>query len=299
MPPAPILPPELQREILESAALLSTTSIPKLLLIAKRVKIWLEPLLYQVVVFRDPLPGHVCFTFQQLLAAIRSKPAYFAPDHVHHLYIDYGIFVQTDIEPLLAACTGVHNLVLINNDNSPRPWLLPRLSAMPLQRLSVNLTNLFAPAPVDFTHPLFAHITHLDLLYDVQGTWADWAGLTSMPRLTHLSFDPVLSIRMRATHRTMAPSILRGVLEHCPALRVLVLLWSPVQDSAMELDSEIVADLDLYALAQDQRLVIMQLASSYTHDWQTGARGGDDYWRRAEALVGLPPEVRSEIMYRS
>ncbi|KAJ6600253.1 hypothetical protein DFH09DRAFT_1127898 [Mycena vulgaris] len=294
MPPAPILPPELQREILEFAALSSTKSIPKLLLVGHQVKTWLEPLLYRVVVFRDSLSGHVCFSVDQFLAGMRSKPRTFAHQHVHHLFVSYGIvaLLHKELETLLSICTGVHNLVLINDDTHPRPWLAPRLSAMLLQRLCINLANLFAPAPIDFSHPLFAQITHLDLLDDAHGAWVDYAGLAGLPRLTHLSFDLSLATR---THTMLATSIVQGVVVHCPALCVLVLLWSAALREAIQHDPEAVGEI--VALAQDGRVVMTLLPLTYAQDWQSGARGGEDYWTRAEGLVGHSAEIRSDLFH--
>ncbi|KAJ7488899.1 hypothetical protein FB451DRAFT_1223213 [Mycena latifolia] len=124
MSSAPILPVELQREILDLAVQSSTKCIPKLRLVAHWVNAWLESLLYRVVVFRDPLPGHVCFAVDQLLASFRSKPPSFAQEHVHHLFVNLETLRHPDVGALLDACTGVQNLVLIN-DLERRPWLLP------------------------------------------------------------------------------------------------------------------------------------------------------------------------------
>ncbi|KAJ6550049.1 hypothetical protein B0H19DRAFT_1160293 [Mycena capillaripes] len=44
-----ILPPELERLIFEIAALESPKSMPALILVARRVQIWIEPLLYGVL----------------------------------------------------------------------------------------------------------------------------------------------------------------------------------------------------------------------------------------------------------
>ncbi|KAJ7095067.1 hypothetical protein C8R44DRAFT_813875 [Mycena epipterygia] len=46
---APRLPPELERLVFESAALSHATDIPNLILVAWRIKNWVEPLLYRAV----------------------------------------------------------------------------------------------------------------------------------------------------------------------------------------------------------------------------------------------------------
>ncbi|KAJ7707206.1 hypothetical protein B0H14DRAFT_3525767 [Mycena olivaceomarginata] len=49
---------ELERKILSSLHDARTKSIPTLLLVARRVKMWLELILYSVVVFSDPIDGY-------------------------------------------------------------------------------------------------------------------------------------------------------------------------------------------------------------------------------------------------
>ncbi|KAJ7366857.1 hypothetical protein DFH08DRAFT_929594 [Mycena albidolilacea] len=174
----PIFPPELEREISEIAARSSTKIIPRLLLVARRVKTWLEPLLYPVIVFRDPLPGHISFPLDGLLATLRFKPLDFAQTHIRHLFLPRRILErQDDLVPLLTMCSGVHDLAFMNMPllRHPSPFPLPLLAKMPLTRLCINAENLFSPHPVDFTHALFAQITHLDLLDEVLALmWSPW-----------------------------------------------------------------------------------------------------------------------------
>ncbi|KAJ7629850.1 hypothetical protein B0H17DRAFT_1091096 [Mycena rosella] len=72
----PALPPELERQIFEICALFRPVSIPKLMLVAWRVKQWIEPILYRTVVIgalesatRDT--EFPVFTFDILQASIR------------------------------------------------------------------------------------------------------------------------------------------------------------------------------------------------------------------------------------
>ncbi|KAJ7847805.1 hypothetical protein B0H14DRAFT_3453508 [Mycena olivaceomarginata] len=66
------LPVELERKIFEIAAQSNSMFIPTLLLVAHRVKTWLEPMLYSVVVFSDPIDGHVRFDPVRFGSAIQS-----------------------------------------------------------------------------------------------------------------------------------------------------------------------------------------------------------------------------------
>jgi hypothetical protein len=282
----PIFPPELEREIFEIAVQSSTKIIPPLLLVARRVKTWLEPLLYPVIVFRDPLPGHISFSLDGLLAVLRLKPLDFAQTHIRHLFLPRRISErQDDLVPLLTMCSGVHDLVFMNTPllRHPSPFLLPLLAKMPLTRLCINAENLFSPHPVDFTHALFAQITHLDLLDEVHGRWdTRWAGLARIPHLTHLAFD------LSPSRTSNWEDVLHAALAHCSALQVLALMWSPWLRDEMRHNRD-----EIRTLAQrDPRFVIV-LLTSHTHDWETGARGGIDSWNRAEELVGQSVETRS------
>ncbi|KAJ6481924.1 hypothetical protein C8R45DRAFT_314872 [Mycena sanguinolenta] len=132
MNPEPRLPAELDRQIFELAGTSQSKSIPTLFLIAHRVKIWLEPVLYDVVVFSDPLPGHVCFDLVRLSAAVQS-PA--ISQCVKNLCVTR--LAESSLRHLLrilARCSSVQNLVLVGNHSG----LLPSLSAMPLRRLSAD-----------------------------------------------------------------------------------------------------------------------------------------------------------------
>ncbi|KAF7346316.1 hypothetical protein MSAN_01859200 [Mycena sanguinolenta] len=283
-----VFPLELEREIFEIVARSSTKLIPPLLRVARRVKVWIEPLLYPVIVFCDPLPGHVSFSFPGLLDTLSSQPPGFAAEHIRHLFLPYTVLErETRVARLLAICSGVQDLVLMNTP-MPRdlgPFRLGLLAKMPLTRLCVSAKNLFAPGPVDFTHALFAHVTHLDLLDEVRGSWdTRWAGLALIPRLTHLAFE----ISMSGSWGW--ENVIYGALKHCPKLQVLALMWSPwLRDTMRQNQYE---DKIGRLADSDPRFVIV-LQASYTHDWEAGARGGIDAWSRAEQLVGQSAAARS------
>ncbi|KAJ6571127.1 hypothetical protein B0H19DRAFT_1255125 [Mycena capillaripes] len=106
------LPRELERMIFEIAALLHPTCILPLMLVAARVKQWVEPFLYRVVLINSP-PGqqvlgfHNCSTaiFTQ---AIQKKPPAFFRDSVKSLFPEmYASFA--DVGPILAACGDIAN----------------------------------------------------------------------------------------------------------------------------------------------------------------------------------------------
>ncbi|KAJ7784758.1 hypothetical protein B0H16DRAFT_1682050 [Mycena metata] len=184
----PRLPLELEREVFEMAAS-SLGNIFNLILVASRVKEWsvyaqspniqggnapanrIEPLLYRVVVRvynrNDGLPR---FTpFETLVHKIGSKPPVFWSKSVKSLAF-YGIEEQDPVEQILTACTGLVRLCTA----SPRSRFLPALKNFPaLRHLCIEIEALFGGLSfVDFAHPAFHNITHLELL-DVPRASAD------------------------------------------------------------------------------------------------------------------------------
>ncbi|KAJ7873186.1 hypothetical protein B0H13DRAFT_2058825 [Mycena leptocephala] len=268
------LPTELEREIFEIAAFFSPDSMPVLLLVARRVKIWIEPLLYRILTIYDPslvipsvlTPNRV---FRYSIAGFHRlmdrKPTSFFHDYVRHIQL--FILDAEEVTKILSVCDATINLALYE-----LPALLPPLSSLPLQRLSIWAEKLFLGTTVrDFSHPLFSQITHLFLLdSDRGGDWGTWSTLAQIPRLTHLSF---YSSRM-------ANSVCRGALEHCKALEVLA-IWCANQT---KLETNIPRRAEL---AYDVRfvMVVVEGVEEFLADWESGAQGGEDYWVRAEALV--------------
>ncbi|KAJ7321878.1 hypothetical protein DFH08DRAFT_941795 [Mycena albidolilacea] len=186
------LPAELEHKIFELAAHAHSKSIPTLLLVARRVKIWLEPILYSMVVFCDLIDGHVCFEPVQFSSVIQSQEI---SEHVRRLFASHELGPHLDL--VLASCSAVQNLAL---DSSLWPDHLLFLSTMPLRRLSTAIANAF-PA-----------ITLMDRLEDA--LWEKWKGLALIPNLTHLAFLMQKSL-----------AIFQGALDACPALQVLVYLY--------------------------------------------------------------------------
>ncbi|KAJ7662200.1 hypothetical protein DFH06DRAFT_1191770 [Mycena polygramma] len=258
----PRLPVELERDVFELAARAHSTSIPTFMLVAHRVKIWLEPILYSVVVFADPIPGHLCFEPTRFSLAIQSQAN---SEYVRHLLLIPYDHLAIDFELVLASCTAVEDLAVMGFPEGAD--LLPFISAMPLRRLTTSLSSLFFTAGIDFTHSLFTHITHLESMEDLSSSrWEEWQGLALIPNLTHLAF----------VFKTSLP-IFQGALAACPALQVLIFLHVPylnMQDTGRGLEP----------LAADTRFVCMP-APAFSEDWQIGARGGDSFWMRAEQFI--------------
>ncbi|KAJ6533321.1 hypothetical protein DFH09DRAFT_1370097 [Mycena vulgaris] len=257
------LPPELERQIFEIAALSRPVAIPTLMLVAWRVKTWLEPLLYRVVSLTDrpSKDGFPHFTSEILLRAVHQKPAGFLEKSVRHLYLWQAY--RCDMAVILPACTGVTSLFVMTTGLD-----LHSVGDMQdLRRLAIEIGVLFSNHDLDFTHHLFRNITHLEIFDERDPPISIWAGLPLVPNLTHLSFWGRMLLDIAA----------HSVLPACPRLQYLVFLGTSTSLAAAELTA-------YKTLAADPRFVAVAL-TDFEGDWLHGAQLGQDYWSSVEVFV--------------
>ncbi|KAJ7451506.1 hypothetical protein B0H11DRAFT_2075856 [Mycena galericulata] len=272
----PTLPVELEKEIFEIAAYSRPLCIPKLMLVAWRVKIWVKPLLYRIVVLLGDLWGRLCldaregypYEDDQIFTRIRSTPTSVFRNSVRHLCLN--LVSNPVVEFILTASSGLEDLWILQ-DGAPNASLLPIIGPLPLKRLHCRLEYLFTPnTQIDFTHPLFSHLTHLELFTGSNLVLPElWSGLALIPCLTHLSFNYENFLHL-------SPMILNT----CKFLRVLAFMM--VDQS--EYPTLIEDHPELKDLAKDPRFVQMACCQ-YIKDWQMGALTGVDYWSRAEEFI--------------
>ncbi|KAJ6476697.1 hypothetical protein C8R47DRAFT_657358 [Mycena vitilis] len=274
--PSSVLPIDLEREIFEIAALSRPLGIPNLMLVAWRIKTWVEPLLYRTVVvwrsgrYASPpaaIAGHPIFYRKNLLPIIALKSPSFLKDSVRHFLIHQIPDDDTEGQSILSLCTGIENLWIFEI----YPHLLPLVNDLPLKRLHCGFYCLLALQRLDFTRRLFSRLTHYEVIdYPSEADFEVWRGLALIPNLTHLAFNGLSCL-----------FLLPFVLEECRSLQLLVVLNG---DNG---GAERVADhADGRKLLRDPRFVVMQ-CEEYEKDWQMGAATGADYWARAEAFVAL------------
>ncbi|KAJ7053570.1 hypothetical protein C8F01DRAFT_1260550 [Mycena amicta] len=287
----PRLPRELEREIFYTAALLHPYAIPTLLRVARRVLIWVEPLLYRTLEFGNR-PYHV----SQLNAA-STKPPEFLARAVRCLVL-YGRHDYTAAHGILSFCTGVTGLAVV-----PGPFvqnLLPVLSTMPIQRFAGYLSQIMdvtqeSPPEAIAAHPQLRRLTHLDLFDPLSisphAEPAIIGILPSLPSLTHLvinrgpqfvpHIDAISSLPF-LTHLAINGPIgsintmcewLERILKTCRSLRILVLLAFSRLDVAR-------ASRDIPESVRDPRLVL----SSY-ESWFESVLDGPNYWTVVEDFV--------------
>ncbi|CAK5267119.1 unnamed protein product [Mycena citricolor] len=197
----PRLPAELERIVFEEAAAVEPRRVAELMLVASRVREWLEPLLYRIVASRDTwirktssLDARFPSTF--VTSLMKDKAESFLKSAVQVV-----LLAQKDahyMEKIIPVCTKIHTLVVEAPMNETWEQHLPALNKLTaLRRLCIPVLHLFPrpsgelPAP-DVSMPLFATLTHLELL-DYPRTQEHalilFNKLATLSSLTHLAFQ--------------------------------------------------------------------------------------------------------------
>ncbi|KAJ7053607.1 hypothetical protein C8F01DRAFT_1166844, partial [Mycena amicta] len=270
----PRLPFELERDIFETTALLHYSSIPSLLRVARRVLIWVEPLLYRKVeVGHGSHPPPSGFP-----PALWSKSPRFQAQAVRYLVLgaDFPAITEWD-HKRLRLCSGVTRLAIAGD--GVQSDVLPILSSMPLQRLACYFEDLFGQSTIinlDLNptiiaaNPIFRSLTHLDLFDHVQiGTDPILDVLALLPALTHLAIPQFRPIEMHLGAATK-------LLESCPKLVILVALMG--RDNALEMH-------DVPEHISDSRFVLC----NYRH-WADAVVDPPNFWAAAEDFVARKRE---------
>ncbi|KAK7038536.1 hypothetical protein R3P38DRAFT_2906423 [Favolaschia claudopus] len=257
------LPSDLERLIFETTAQMFPEEIPNLLLTAWRVKAWLEPLLYRVVLVssevRDSFRTIPVDTFVNL---IKSKPSGFFEKAVRHLMFCPGEVSPTNLDLVLAACSRVMNLFLLVDIITPAE-LAASNQLRSLTRLALRIDTLHI---ADLRSPFLQHVTHLELLDVEFERHIDLpASLGAVPRLTHLSINFGLG-----------DADLYARIRNMTQLKCIVFIGSgQAAIDEMHLSAENELDARLVCLFQ----------TDFHKDWYQGATIGDDYWAFADEFI--------------
>nr|GAT45663.1 predicted protein [Mycena chlorophos] len=277
--PFPELPADLQREIFETTVAIHREMGPVLARVARCVKGWVEPLLYNTLELQPS-------SIPRLLAAFQSKAPTFLQTNVRHLRL-YGSIPTSALQLVTERCSSVSDLCMLGLFSSPghAAILAPYLAALPLRRLSAN--EAFISAVFTQEHlPKYASLTHLDALPHLNAAGVDWpAVLPFLPALTHLR---VWYMHTTDAHHDLLAAMLAGL----PALKVLMV----VCDENTPLDTA-----RRFLRIADVRLVPVQLdVKGAINDWRRRALSGQrDLWEWAEGTVetlrtagAVPPAPR-------
>ncbi|KAJ7936749.1 hypothetical protein B0H13DRAFT_2437604 [Mycena leptocephala] len=255
----PVFCLELEWQIFEICAWSRPESIRRLILVAWRVKVWVEPHLYHTIAVTHscPMQGYPIFTTNRLLLP-------FFRDNVRNLLLHE--VPEYALKTIVSVCTRVENLCISNIATNTRffdpPFIHKFVAPLTLKRVYADMNPLLLNLSPG--HPSFALLTHIEISRPID-TGA-WDRLFLIGPLTHLSFTSVDFI----------PISLR-ILEKRKSLRVLVSL--SVGSLKHGLHSEYGT-----ALARDPRFVAMRRAY-FLKDWQRGVHNEQDYWSRAEDFI--------------
>ncbi|KAJ7430239.1 hypothetical protein FB451DRAFT_1500804 [Mycena latifolia] len=256
----PAFPFELERQIFEICALSRIVAIPRLMLVAWRVKQWVEPLFYRTLTIASEdedgprmVKGLPVFPTEVIISAIKTRPATFFRDSVRNVLLHDNL--AGAFTAILSVCTGVENLSTNVKDD------LSALASLSLKHLYATVNPIFRIFPP--AHPVFSRLTHLELFDYPDDTTVLLSRLPLIPQLTHLSFY----------HHDLL-SICPHLLQTCTFLSVLVCHdpWHKFRSGSAA------------ALSRDVRFVVMHV-NDYLLDWQMGAYTGLDYWTRAESFI--------------
>ncbi|KAF8150524.1 hypothetical protein K438DRAFT_1988480 [Mycena galopus ATCC 62051] len=276
MVPCPILPPELEREIFEIAALSRPMSIPTMMRVAQRVKDWVEPLLYRTLFITygklriDSYPVCNADTFAEV---VRRKSATFLRDSVRNVMIQE---LRPDVLfTIFKICSRIENLnVFLTQALDHQYQSMPGLEALRPKQLHCALHVLFDRRPNvnTFTLPIFSQLTHLNLLFFLDefvdsDARARWSTLGTLHGLTHLSLP---------SHKARCGlPILSFLLDVCKSLRALVVLQPPPPTPNSEIT---------FLAKNDVRFVMMR-PRRMLEDWKTGVLRGVDHWALADQFI--------------
>ncbi|KAJ7058896.1 hypothetical protein C8F01DRAFT_1026877 [Mycena amicta] len=263
--PRPVLPPELERMIFELAAWQDRATTLKLVLVARRAHIWIEPLLWKVILLNTRA------TLGHLLTTMPSN----GPAHIKDLARSAESVSLAETNQLLSVCPNITNLALWIGDILP-DFVAELQQPTKLTRLSINLALLGNSdlGPAHFS-PLL-NVSHLEVFGETPSL-ALLPIFCALPALTHLAFG----------ESEYAPELFKTIFEaRNDTLLLLVVVCERRDHSLSSPDAE---DSDIsMAVAEeeitDSRFCVVECLDPI-EDWLLGAWGGRDFWCRAEERV--------------
>jgi len=286
-----LFPEDIERLIFEQAAEDDKRTALQLVLVARRVQQWIEPIVYRVITMH-------CNTFRPhpkehpFLLALDSTPKH-SEFYTRHVKGFWSSGLQSDdVLRILTLCSGVTIIYSwfdwTRDDVDMLDTAIGRLRP---QRFTI-FENTFGTAKPDFHHAWFSNMTHLSIAVD----WNYWASsaLDIIPHLTHIGLR--LELHSRSKQSAILADVLR-ILSCCKALRVCLFgetdrYWEEDFDHDGRSSGLVDASQTLGQI-DDPRIVLHEYRPSLA-DWESFWAGKPDKWSRAEAHV----ERRRESMKR-
>ncbi|KAJ7609481.1 hypothetical protein FB45DRAFT_368003 [Roridomyces roridus] len=263
------LPLEIEREIFEQAAYTDPLCVPRLMLVAWRVKIWVEPFLYRVLMLMGTNwkseQGYP-FVDDRLLTRASAIPPHVLKNSVRNLWLNW--LPHDAAEFFISAAALVENLWVSIRFN-PTDSLLQAIGSVSPKRLHTYIHDLLGLQDL-LALPILSRLTHIEVLSVTTDKHAEiWQVLAQIRTLTHLAFAAEDSEFLE-----MCPSL----LGECTTLRVLL-----YKTDSRDFDSTDKFPV-LCDLREDVRFVQMRHDDGH-RDWRMGALTGVDFWSRAEDFI--------------
>ncbi|KAF8649076.1 hypothetical protein AX16_006023 [Volvariella volvacea WC 439] len=299
----PRLPQELERIIFELAARTDNNkSLPALLRVARRVRDWLQGIIYETIVLKDS-------DFYKRSKSSLHHPSRF-PSGTQLLYLRKLLVSHMDnaaeSEPnwweLLSQCHNIQDLAIWSMSPPPADDTLSTLSSLlisplrsvtphGLRRLSMSLVHLFYSCQTSFNHEVFKDITHLEVLDFPKGCeWKEGNNLACLQNLQYFSIGTVDYIGLHAG--PLSPTgFLRKCLKECKALDLLILSeaakWEGVEELLKDFRWVVASDGTVEETPGD-RLVIYYLpgiSGAWSRVWYRDTIGEDGMWGQSKKIV--------------
>ncbi|KAJ7432931.1 hypothetical protein FB451DRAFT_1567889 [Mycena latifolia] len=206
---------------------------------------------------------------QAMLRASKSSRMRTLFRSVRHLFLETSVLDPEATREILNLCTGLVNFA---SNVWLDPTLLPVLGELHLRTLSLAYSNPFgAPHLVDFTHPAFSGITHLDVFDDIGEHLHMRAQIPLLRCLTHLGLN-----------NEVPWDVVQMILAQCPRLEVLIAAFHRTREYSAR-------DWVRDAPVNDARFVVT-IFSDYAAEWVAGAKGLPSSWSFADDFVARKPQ---------
>ncbi|KAJ7642187.1 hypothetical protein FB45DRAFT_366137 [Roridomyces roridus] len=263
------LPLELEREIFEQAAYTDPLCVPSLMLVAWRVKIWVEPFLYRVLMLMGTnwkLEQGYPFVDDRHFTRASAMPTDVLKNSVRNLWLHW--LPHDAAESFISAAARVENLWVSMRFN-PTDSLLHAIGSVSPKRLHTYVHDLLGLEDL-LTLPILSRVTHIEVLSVTTDKHAEiWQAFAQIRTLTHLAFAAEDSEFL-----DLCPSLLGA----CTTLRVL-LYKTDSRDFDSTENFPVLCDL-----REDVRFVQM-CHDNGARDWRMGALTGVEFWSRAEDFI--------------
>ncbi|KAG2135422.1 hypothetical protein DEU56DRAFT_858210 [Suillus clintonianus] len=266
------LPFELEQGIFENAANSDRRSALSLVLVARRVQFWVEPVVYKCVALKYG-GSESARVLEGFISALKTRPASFFARYVKTLLLsDIPACYMMEI---LAVCTGLTDLRIWPHTPSPVTHFVVTSSIRPTH-LSFSAEHLAARGRgPNFALPFYQELTHMEL-HDTWGQLMTWApNFAMLPHLTHLAlvFGSPFSCGSVASYG------LNAILANCSKLKVCVLRCMLSEDELRFGQDAVIANSIV-----DPRVVVVGWHRSRAR-WADGLwNEKTDLWNKAEGL---------------